>query len=552
MNILFPKKILILIPLVQFVSFVFPQNPKASVTLTNTNLPIVFIKTNGQQIPDSPNVVADLRIIDHGYTIINNVTDPINSYNGKIGIQTRGSWTAQYPQKSYAVTTIDAQGIDFDTSLLGMKTEHKWVMYAPYDDRTFMLNPLAFKLARDMGQWAPHTRFCEVMLDTGSGYDYTGVYVMMEKIKRDKNRVDISKLDINDNAGDSLSGGYIIGIDSNINGPDSGFTTKNSPQLFVRYIYPGGDLITSAQKNYIQKYIDTVENALLANNFADPINGYRKYMDENSFIDFFIIQELSKNLDGFKRSAFMYKDKFSKGGKLMAGPQWDFNSAWGNSVNNQGIMGVCGYDKPDGWVYQNTTCWIHTFGGNFPVPFYWNRLHEDPEFVHHLKCRWMKLRQTFLSKSYINNLIDSMQNYVSNAAVRQYQKYDFSYNYADGVDSLKSWISKRIDWMDANMPGSCLDIGITENNETPNSFFVYPNPVTDVININMNLIEGSNLSVTFADAIGRYLIVLKEEYYSIGNHRLSISTSNFASGIYYLKFQSLNSTTVKKVVITQN
>lgn len=551
MKLLYVKCFLILIALLHTVS-AFPQNPKASVTLTSSNLPIVFIKTNGQSIPDSPNVAATLKIIDHGYNATNNVTDPFNAFNGNIGIQTRGSWTAQYPQKSYAVTTTNAQGVDLDVPLLGMKSEHKWVMYAPYDDRTFMLNPLAYKLARDMGRWAPHTRFCEVMLDTGFGYTYNGVYVMMEKIKRDKNRVDISKLDIDDNAGDSLSGGYIIGIDSNINGPDSGFTTQNSPQLFIRYVYPDGDEITVPQKKYIQKYLDTVENALLASNFDDPVNGYRKYLDEYSFIDFFIIQELSKNLDGFKRSAFMYKDKFSKGGKLAAGPQWDFNAAWGNSGNNVGPLGVCNYDKPDGWVYENTTCWIHVFGGNFPVPFYWKRLHEDPEFVHHLKCRWMQLRQTYLSKSYINGLIDSMHNYASTAAVRQYTKYDFTYNYSDGVDSLKSWISNRIDWMDANMPGNCPDIGVDENNAFQNSYVVYPNPVTDMMHINMNLTQESNLSITFADALGRSLISLKEKHYPIGTQQITIPVGNFAPGVYYLNFRSAVSTTVKKIVVTQN
>lgn len=547
----YKRKIAIASLLVLIVSTVFSQNPKAAVTLTSSNLPIVFIKTNGQRIPDSPNVAATLKIIDHGFNATNNVTDPFNAYNGNIGIQIRGSWTAQYPQKSYAVTTTDAQGVDLDDPILGMKSEHKWVMYAPYDDRTFMLNPLAYKLARDMGRWAPHTRFCEVMLDTGFGYAYNGVYVMMEKIKRDKNRVDISKLDTDDNAGDSLSGGYIIGIDSNINGPDSGFTTQNTPKLFIRYVYPD-DEITMPQKQYIKKYVDTVEDALLANNFTDPVNGYRKYLDEYSFIDFFIIQELSKNLDGFKRSAFMYKDKFSKGGKLVAGPHWDFNSAWGNSGNNIGVLGVCDYEKPSGWVYQNTTCWLHTIATNSPVPFYWNRLHEDPEFVHHLKCRWMQLRQTYLSKSYINGLIDSMQNYAATAAVRQYTRYDFSYNYSTGVDDLKAWISDRIDWLDANMPGSCPDIGVDENDAIQNSFVVYPNPVTDMINVHMNLTVGENLLVTFADALGRNLISLKEQHYTIGAHQISISVNNFASGVYYLKFQSATSTTVKKIVVTQN
>jgi CotH kinase protein/Secretion system C-terminal sorting domain len=547
MTMLQYTKIFITLKLIIFSSVVFSQVQKAAVNLTTSNLPIVFIKTTGgKPIPDEPSIPATMKIIDHGVNVINNVTDPINSYNGYIGIETRGSWTLRYPQKSYGITTQDAQQLDFDDTLMGMNKEHKWALYAPYDDRTFLLNPLTFKLARKMGHWAPHTKFCEVMLDTGFGYSYNGVYVMMEKIKRDKNRVDISKLDLNDNAGDSVTGGYIIAIDQNINTPDSGFTTKKSPKLYIQYVYPKGEDITAQQKKYIISYIDTVETSLKASNFSDPANGYRKYIDEYSFIDYFIITELSKNLDGFKRSSYMYKDKNSNGGKLVAGPVWDYNSAWGNSGNNTSFLGVCGYETTDGWVYQNTTCWIHL---SFPVPFYWDRLMKDPEFVHHLKCRWMQLRQTYLSKSYINGQIDSMQNYVSNAAVRQYQKQGFKYSYSKGCDDLKSWISARIDWMDANLPGNCFDIGVTENNSLENAINAYPNPVNDVLNVAMSFSKEENVSISLIDALGRSLISYKEQKYNIGNHQLNISTRNFISGVYYLKVQSTGSTVVKKIVV---
>lgn len=544
------KKLLSVIALVSTSLISYGQSSRAQVTLTTSNLPIVKIKTtNAQPVNNDVYIDATMGVIDYGPGVTNRVIDPINDYDGKIGIKTRGSWTLRYPQKSYNVKTWDLQKVDLNYELMGMPSEHKWALYAPYDDYTFLANPLAFQLSREMGHWAPRTRFCEVLLDTGFGYDYNGIYVMMEKIKRDPNRADIARLDFDDNAGDSLTGGYIIAVDENINDSNpQGFDTKNSPRVFITYKYPKGDNITNQQKAYIQSYIDTVENSLLAANFSDLDNGYRKYLDEYSFIDFFIIQELSKNLDGFKRSAYLYKDKYSKGGKLHAGPQWDFNAAWGNSKYIAGLLGVCGYDEPEGWVHTTAFCWIHT---TFPVPFWWERLLEDPEFVHRLKCRWMQLRQTTLSKSHIFGLIDSMETEASSAAVRQFTRFDFNYTLSERTDLLKTWLGTRIDWMDVNMPGECLDISIDESVAFDDSFSIYPNPVKDMINIELNLSNGGNIGVTLVDALGRTLHSLHEQNYSVGVHQLQIPASRFSSGIYYIKFQSGISVSVKKIVVTQ-
>lgn len=531
---------------------VYGQNPKATVNFTSSNLPIVLINTNGQSIINESYITATMGVIDYGLGATNRITDPVNDYDGSIKIRTRGSWTLQYPQKSYNVTTVDFQGVDFNYKLMGMKTEHKWALYAPYDDYTFVSNPLAFKLSREMGWWAPRTRFCEVMLDTGLGYNYNGIYIMMEKIKRDKNRVDIARLDADDNAGDSLTGGYIIGVDRNINELNpSGFNTKNSPSVFIEYVYPDGNDITAQQKKYIKDYIDTVENALLASDFSDPVNGYRKYLDELSFIDFFIIQELSKNLDGFKRSAFLYKDKDSKGGKLHAGPQWDFNAAWGNSEFTKGPLGVCGYENPEGWVYSNGFCWMHNIATNSPVPFWWSRLLEDPEYVHQLKCRWMKLRQTTLSKSHINNLIDSIKTLVTEADAqkRQYTRYDFSYTYSEQCDFLKNWISARIDWMDENMPGSCLDIGIEEESVDV-TFSLYPNPANEFVIAEINLQNPERITLELLDALGKSKFKMDSKEYSSGIHEVRIPVLGFSSGVYFVKIQSGHSSSIKKVIIS--
>ena len=95
---------------------------------------------------------------------------------------------------------------------MGMPKENDWVLYGPFNETTLMRNVMTYQLVRELGYWVTRTKFCEMMLKTGFTWNYNGVYVMMEKIKQGKNRVDISKLDLDDNAGDSLTGGYIIAV----------------------------------------------------------------------------------------------------------------------------------------------------------------------------------------------------------------------------------------------------------------------------------------------------------------------------------------------------
>lgn len=171
----------------------------------SSNLPIVIIDTYGQEIPDEPKILARMGIIDNGEGQRNHLHDPRNNYDGLIGIEVRGSTTRWFPKKQYAVETRDHFGNDSTVSLLGFPPEEDWILYAPYSDKSLMRNVLAYKLSNDLGRYASRTRFCELVLN-GS---YEGVYVLMEKIKRDRNRVNISKLLPTDIAGDAVTGGYI-------------------------------------------------------------------------------------------------------------------------------------------------------------------------------------------------------------------------------------------------------------------------------------------------------------------------------------------------------
>jgi hypothetical protein len=199
-----------LLQLLFFLAFILYGPIALSQTFTSSNLPIVIIETNGQTIPDEPKINVDMGIIYNGPGQMNYITDPYNEYDGIVGIERRGNSSQYYfPKKQYAFETRDSLSMNLNVSLLGMPEENDWILHAPYSDKTLMRNVLAYKMASDLGDYASRTAYCEVVING----DYKGVYVLMEKIKRDVNRVNITELDENDIAGDSLTGGYMVKIE---------------------------------------------------------------------------------------------------------------------------------------------------------------------------------------------------------------------------------------------------------------------------------------------------------------------------------------------------
>ena len=153
---------------------------------------------------DDPRIVCDMGIIYNGVGVMNAITDPHNEYNGKISIEYRGSTSqSMFPKKPYALETQLANGDNNNVSILGLPKENDWILYSPYTDKTLMRNVLTFDIGRKMGWYTSRTRYCELVVNG----DYRGVYVFMEKLKRDNDRIDIAKLDADDLAGDSLTGG---------------------------------------------------------------------------------------------------------------------------------------------------------------------------------------------------------------------------------------------------------------------------------------------------------------------------------------------------------
>ncbi|MEA3444355.1 MAG: CotH kinase family protein, partial [Bacteroidota bacterium] len=416
-------------------------------------LPLFLINTKGQEIIDDPRITARLKVINNINDNPNYLIGNPNEYNGQISIEIRGKTSQSFPKKSYSFETQNSDSSNNNISLLGMPPENDWILYAPYSDKSLLRNFLTFTWMREMGNYASRTRFCELFIDE----EYRGIYVLMEKIKRDKNRVDINKIEPDDNTGNALTGGYIVKIDR----PDNGvsfdwvspvhFLNGNHFDVNYQFNYPDREDISNQQGNYIQNYITDFDWILIGNNFSYPETGYRKYIDIHSFIDFFIIEELSRDVDAYRLSTFMTKVRNSKGGKYFAGPIWDFNLAYGNAHYGDGW-------KTDGWALYNPN-----FGPG--IPFYWKRFEEDPVYVDLTLCRWNELKQNVLDTTKIVGQIDSLVLLLGDAVNRNFERWNIldhyvwpnyfvGENYQEEIEYLKSWIKERISWIDANISGN--------------------------------------------------------------------------------------------------
>lgn len=449
------------------------------IELESTPLPIFLIDTDDQEIPDEPKIDATLQIIYNGPGQMNSISDPPSDYDGNIGIELRGATSAGYPQKPYGFETRLPDGSNNNVSLVDLPVENDWILISNHNDKSFMRNMLAHHLFELMGEYGPRTKLCEVLLND----NYQGVYAFTEKIKVDNDRLDIATLNPDENAGDSLTGGYILELayHNNSNSWELEYSPLDHPDFDVHlvYKYPKADVITDQQKEYIAAFVDSMETALYGPDFASEELGYRQFLDIESFIDYFLINELSRNNDGFKKSRFFHKDKYSNGGKFKAGPTWDFDWAWKDMWSCEIFENQDG----SGWAHLINTCPTDNY-----CPDWYVRLQQDTTYNNHMRCRWEEYREDFLNMDYIEYYADSIADLVSDAQERHYQKWPFlgvntgapemdpiAETYAEEVEKFKNWIGLRIDWLDANIPGTCWE-PITYVEENVTEFTIFPNP----------------------------------------------------------------------------
>ena len=429
-----------------------------------------------------------------------------------------------------------------------MPAENDWDLIAMYNDKSFMRNSLSYTTFDEIGHWGPRSKLCEVVLNG----DYQGVYALCETIKRDVNRVDVAKLNQTDITWPEVSGGYILKTDywNNSNSWLLGFSPIDHPgfDIHMVYFYPQPQLLVPQQKTYIQTFFNDYETALYGPNFTDTINGYKKYISTRSFIDYFLVNELSRNVDGFKKSAYYYKEKDDSAtaaiGKLKAGPVWDFDWAWKDIWDCNIFQATDG----SGWAHHINDCSPDIYGTGYYI-----RLLQDSSFADELNCRWQELRGTILDTTNLFSWMDSIANFSNEAQVRHYSFWGHMgvatgtpevtpprQSYQEEVDSLKSWIRRRIIWMDTNMPGNSINCnltGITSSQYSNSIVTTYPNPFESEIHLSFMLAQPETVEIELINVLGQTVQPIQKEHHSGGGTQVFtfVADANLPVGIYLLR-----------------
>ena len=426
------------------------------------DLPIVFVDTKGKCLDSkvTEKIPATMKVLD-GKT--NNVADSAKGTRYDIGIKVRGQSSALFPKPGYGVEVRDEKGEGKDVSLFGLPPSDDWVFHGPYVDKSLIRNALAHWLFRQAGHYSPRSKHFDLYINGV----YRGVYVLLEKIKRDKYRVNVSKLKETDISGDEVTGGYIWAFDktgTNTGGAGSGPIDKEgfstSDGLNVILHYPKKENIKREQEAYLKKYLNDLEGL-----FKNGKNGqgYEKYVDMTSALDYVLHEEVTNNADSYWCSFFLHKpkDKIDSNGvktegKVTLGPAWDFNLAMSNGSQpengggqggqggwNQGggmwggmggmggfggfggMGGMGGFSSSgNGWQIENSMkSGQGMMGSSLKAPNWLLGMWKDSHYQSELKKRWAELRSGVWHTKTMDKYLDSMKTYLKSAADRNFKRW---------------------------------------------------------------------------------------------------------------------------------
>lgn len=424
----------------------------ASVGEFTSNLPIIVLENFVSGLPNREFQDAHFAIYE---------VDPVTgrsslavepTLTSLVGQHRRGSSTYNQAKPNLRIEFRDESGNDKDVSLLGLPEESDWILYAPYSlDRSMLRNVVMYDLSGQVADYAIRTRFVEVYSNMEDGIlepsDYLGVYVLMENIKRDDNRVAIDQLTPADNEAPEITGGYIIKVDRQDAEEDSSWdSTRGAPGSLAILVHvdPAREEMTQAQTDYIRNYIKDFEAALYGANWLDPDTGYAAYIDVDSWIDGHILRMFSKEKDILLLSEHYYKPR---GGKLTMGPAWDFDRSSGSEGAPQATA--------DGWAPDSA---------NSPYRIQWGwfrKLFEDPNFNQKWIDRWQELRGTVYSDENFDSIVLGHAAEITESQARNaarwpnmasnggpYAAPDTS-GWAAEVSNLANWLKTRAAWIDA-------------------------------------------------------------------------------------------------------
>lgn len=425
-----------------------------------SNAPVIIVDSNGKEIPDEPKI--DGHMCTCGY--------PGGEYDGPIGVEIRGSTSARdYDKKSFAIETRNANGTAEDVALFGFPKDNDWVLYGPEADRTMgMRNLIAYTLARSAGRYASRIRYCELFLVQDgknlSANHYHGVYLLAEKVKRGSSRVNIARREGND-----LSGGYIFKYDNDNDDPGDKLFSTSISTLQMIMVYPRANDVNKKEIEWVKGYVDDFEAALASEDFKHPKKGYQPFIDIGSFVDYFLVSEITKNPDSYRGSTFVHKDR---NGPLAMGPVWDYNEAFGlccgfpieGFQNNGQSTGRSGGSaiSPEGWRFNICIdpwrCQVDQLDG---ISLWYRRLWQDPDFKKAVRARWTRLRAGAFSDERVEEIFAEVQEGIKNIVLRNYRRWKTTLKGGNDVQNLKTWdfevvtlknwLLSHLAWMDSQL-----------------------------------------------------------------------------------------------------
>ena len=366
-----------------------------------SRLPIVFIDTPNSVAITSKEIWTEgttMKIVNPGGAVL---------YEGTTSFRGRGNSTWSYPKKPYAIK------LDKKASLLGMPKHKRWVLLANWMDRTLMRNRVAFKLGEcTQLSWTPRGEYVELVLNG----NHLGNYFLCEQIKVDENRVNISEIDA---GSEDITGGYLMELDVNY---DEIFKFKSDVKKLPWMFKDPDEDISESMFNYVQDYVNTMENELY-NNFDAGV--WKEYLDINSFVDYWFAVELTSNNEpAHPKSVYMFKDK---GGKICAGPMWDYD--WET------------FKPSRAKTYNLKNC------------LYYPQLFNDTEFVSVAKARWPAAKANFEKVAeFIDVEADAIKNSdkINSAMwpISQSVNGDETMSFEDAVARLKKAYLDKLEWLD--------------------------------------------------------------------------------------------------------
>lgn len=368
-------------------------------------------------------------------------------YESDILIHIRGNSSRAFDKSNYRIKLIEDDDPLQKKSLplLGMDESADWVLHGPFLDKTLIRNYMWMNISAESMGYAPNVRFCELILDG----DYMGVYVLMETIEVSESRVDLTPYE----AGDPVMS-YMIHIEPKAEldrsvETFSFYAKKLEPERQIEISYPGTQDLTEEVKKYIQADFSEIEQAIYSDEAGSDPDFYLEYLDEQSFVDYYILQEFVGNNDMFQASTYFYKDVR---GKLHIGPVWDYNNVLDNYTT---VMPAEGF-----LLSQNG---------------FYSQLMKSERFVDRVISRYRQLRVGLLSEKYLRTYIRQTESWLGSAVDRNYTVWGYTWNweqipmyerrrpdigsgetfadvnpasYEEATEDMISYMVRRGDWLD--------------------------------------------------------------------------------------------------------